>query len=266
MQSSPPMLFKNDLEAELHKALIHNEFILHYQPQFHIASAAFKGIEALVRWQHPARGLLFPADFIEHAEKSELIVLLGNWVLKSACSQFKSWQEKGLSPVRIAVNVSGRQFKTPGFVDFILDTLAEVDLSPYCLELELNENMIIEDHDEEMIRMIHKLSEAGILIALDDFGTGNFSIQHLQKIPVNRIKIDKTYVQNIQHRNNASIIKALIKLAASLNLEIVAEGVETTIQLERLLAYQCHEIQGYYFSQPLPAEQIELFLIKNQSR
>lgn len=266
MQSSPPVLFKNDLEAELRKAFIHNEFILHYQPQFHIASAAFRGVEALVRWQHPVRGLLFPVDFIEDAEKSDLIVLLGNWVLKSACSQFKTWQEKGLSPLRIAVNVSGKQFKTAGFVDFILDTLAEIDLPPYCLELELNENMIIEDHDEEMIMMIQKLSKAGILIALDDFGTGNSSVQHLQKIPVDRIKIDKTYIQNIQHRNNASVVKALIKLAASLNLEIVAEGVETTIQLEKLLAYQCHEIQGYYFSQPLPAEQIELFLIKNQSK
>lgn len=259
------MLLLNEerLQAELHDAIKNNEFILYYQPQFNLATSTFDGVEALIRWQHPIQGLLLPEQFIMIAERSDLIITIGEWVLRSACSQFKSWQDKGLSPLRVAVNVSDRQLKHSDFAELVVKTLSEVKLHPNCLELELSENIII--NDEKIIEMVQRLKDIGVLVALDDFGTVHSETHHLKKIPVNRIKLDKTQIQNIAHNeHDAAAVKSLIALASSLNLQVVAEGVETFIQLQLLLSHECKEIQGYYFSEPLPAEKVEVFLMANQ--
>jgi EAL domain-containing protein (putative c-di-GMP-specific phosphodiesterase class I) len=253
------------LAADLLIAINNNELVLYYQPQFNVATSTFEGMEALVRWQHPKLGLLLPDEFLKVAEKTNLIILLDEWVLKTACLQFKVWQEKKLSPLRLAVNVSAKQFKQDNFVDFVLGILTETGMLPQCLELELNENMVIQEDDYAVIGMIEKLNETGILIALDDFGTGNSSLEYLKRIPVNRIKIDKSYIQNI-HQNNsdAEMVKSLVMLASELNLQLVAEGVETLKQMQMLLFHECKQIQGFYISEPLPAEQMEKFLITSQ--
>jgi len=255
----------DSLEAELRNAIKGNEFVLFYQPQFNLVTSTFEGIEALIRWQHPEKGLILPDEFIDVAEKSDLIIDIGEWVLKTACLKFKIWQDQGLSPMRIAVNVSGKQFKQEKFVDYVINVLNEINLSPNCLELELSEKMIINENDHMIIQMIRQLNKLGILIALDDFGAGNSSYDYLQRIPVDRIKIDKSYIRDIHHNHlNEETVKSLIQLAAKLNLQLVAEGVETLVQLQMLLTHQCKEIQGYYFSEPLPAEQLEKFLIANR--
>lgn len=264
-------LSRENLEAELSNAIKLNEFVLYYQPQFNIVTSTFEGIEALIRWQHPKRGLLLPDEFISVAEKSELIVAIGEWTLKTACLQFKQWQNQGLSPIRIAVNVSGGQLRQTNFIEFIENLLNEVNLSPNCLELELSENIIIHADDHSIIQMIKRLNKIGILIALDDFGTGNSSLDYLTRIPVDRIKIDKTYIQNMSihdhdNKHNEVVVKSLIKLAAKLNIQLVAEGAETLMQVQTLLFHQCKEIQGYYFSEPLPADQVEKFLHTSSER
>ncbi|VVC76044.1 Phytochrome-like protein cph2 [Aquicella siphonis] len=253
----------SEREQELLRAVHNQELVLYYQPQFNVATSTFEGIEALIRWRHPERGLLTPDQFIPFAEQSDLIIHIGEWALSQACKQFKIWQGKGLSPVRVAVNVSGRQFLQQNFVEVVFGILAEVKLDPACLELEISENTIIREDDRTLIEMIQRLNKAGILIALDDFGTGHSSVNYLQHIPVNRIKIDKLYIKNI-HSNDAdvTVVKSLIKLAQDMNLQVVAEGVETLIQLQTLLSQECQEIQGYYFSQPLPAEKVEQFLLE----
>jgi EAL domain-containing protein (putative c-di-GMP-specific phosphodiesterase class I) len=256
----------NELQNELMQALKNNEFILYYQPQFNLATSTFEGIEALIRWKHPHKGLLMPLDFILKAEESDVIIDIGEWVLKSACLQMKIWQDKGLSPVRMAVNVANKQLKQRNFYELVMNTLKEVHLDPIRLELELSENIMIDNDDIDVIDTIKRLKNAGILIALDDFGMGNSNATYLAKIPVDRIKIDKSYINNIHNATDAAIVKSLIMLAEKLNLQIVAEGVETLMQLQMLLTHECKEIQGYYYSEPLPAEQVEVFLIANKNR
>lgn len=257
----------DEFETELHRALKNNEFILYYQPQFNLATSTFEGVEALIRWKHPHKGLLMPLNFISTVEESDLIVDVGEWVLRSACLQMRDWQDKGLSPVRMAVNVANKQLKQHNFYEVVMNTLNEVHLDPICLELELSENVIINNDDGDVIDTIKRLKNAGILIALDDFGIGHSNATYLAKIPVDRIKIDKSYINNIHNNDNdAAIVKSLILLAEKLNLQIVAEGVETLMQLQMLLTHECKEIQGYYFSEPLPAEQVEIFLRANKNR
>lgn len=252
-------------EAELHNALRNNEFLLYYQPQFNVDTSKFEGLEALIRWQHPHRGLMSPATFLPVAEQSDLIVLMGEWVLNTACRQIKDWLNKGLPAMRVAVNVAERQCKHTSFASMVLGTLQEIGLDPGFLELELNENILIHDDDHSTICMLEQLSKAGIMIALDDFGAGRSNIGQLKTLPVNRIKIDKTFIDNINRsRNDAMLVTALIKLAANSNIEIVAEGVETLMQLNLLVAKECKIIQGYYFSEPLPGLEIENFLIHYQ--
>jgi|SRR5579885_1090291 EAL domain-containing protein (putative c-di-GMP-specific phosphodiesterase class I) len=253
------------LETELRNAIKNDELILYYQPQYNLVTLNFEGVEALIRWMHPQRGLLMPDEFIHAAEKSELIILIGEWVLRKACNQIKAWQQKGLTQVHVAVNVSGQHIKQKNFVDFVIEILQETQLDPTFLELELNENLVIHEDDELTIQMIHRLKNLGILISLDDFGTGNIGIKDLQTIPADRIKLDKTFIENINHNSNdAKIVQSLIVLAAKLNLQIVAEGVETLFQLKKLLAQECNIVQGNYFSEPLPADEVEKFLLNYQ--
>lgn len=254
------------VETELLNAIKNNEFILHYQPQYNLATSKFEGVEALIRWQHPVNGLMMPDDFIYIAEESDLIITIGEWVLKKACKQAKAWQDKGLTQVRVAVNVSGQQFKQNNFVEFVINTLKEAQLDPTFLELELNENIIIQENDQLLIQMIQRLNKFGILISLDDFGTGNANISYLNRIPVNRIKIDKTFIDNININNDdAELVQSLIVLAADMKLQIVAEGVETLMQMKMLLSQECNIVQGFYFSEPLPADEVERFLLYYQN-
>lgn len=252
---------KEDLKAEILNGLKNQEFVLYYQPQFNLATTQFEGVEALIRWQHPKKGFLLPGDFVSFAEESGLIVRIGEWVLKTACTQIKTWHDKGLPPIRVAVNISARQFQSKDFVESVMHLLEEINLKPKYLELEITENIIIHDDDHTIIHTIHRLKKLGVQIALDDFGTGYSSISYLKKIPIDRIKIDRTYIKNINtNSDDAAIVRAIIALATSLNLQVLAEGVESLKQLKMLLSQECKEVQGFYFSEPLPAEETEKFL------
>jgi EAL domain-containing protein (putative c-di-GMP-specific phosphodiesterase class I) len=253
-----------ELEAELLRALSNSEFVLYYQPQYNLVTSVFEGVEALIRWQHPKRGLVLPDDFIGTAENSDIIIAIGEWTVRTACQQFKVWQDKKLSPLRIAVNISGRQIKQKKFVDFVVHALNEFNLDPGCLELELNENIIIQEDDQQIIEIIQHLNKIGVLIALDDFGTGRSTPDYLKRIPVDRIKIAKIHIDNI-HLNNDEV-KSLIKLATEFNVSLVAEGVETHKQLQMLLDQWRMEVQGNYFSAPLPSGEMEIFLVTNRNK
>lgn len=255
---------KEELKNDLRNAIKNNEFVLYYQPQFNLATSMFDGIEALLRWKHPTRGLLLPKDFLTVAEEAGFIIIIGEWVLKTACKQNKAWQEKGFVPVRMAVNISSRQFHQRDFVEMVVRVLNDVRLKPKYLELELTENIILHDADK-VIQQIQRLKNLGISIALDDFGTGYSSISYLKRIAVDRIKIDKSFIQNAhQDKNDLAIVRSIITLAEGLNVQVVAEGVETLKQLKPLLAYHCDEVQGFYFSVPLPADEIEKILFSFQ--
>lgn len=249
---------------DLENALKNKEFILYYQPEFNISTSTFEAVEALIRWNHPNYGLLLPGQFIYRAEECSLIEELGEWVLYTAIKQNKEWQNKGLPAVRIAVNVSGMQFDSPDFARLVLDILQKHNLEPHYLELELNENMIIDCNDQQTIETIKYLSDQGVQIALDDFGTGHSTISYLNLIPVNRIKIDKSYIENINSDpKDAAIVKAIIDLAADSNLQVLAEGIESLKQLQAVAEIKGVETQGFYFSHPLPATEVEKFLREN---
>lgn len=255
------MSTKAQITSELLHAIQNNEFILYYQPEFNLATSQFEGVEALIRWQHPTRGLLLPIDFIHIAEESEIIVTIGEWVLKTACQQNKSWQDKGIPPIRVAVNVAGRQLQ-PHFVETVISTLKEANLDAKYLELELNENIIIHENEARLIETIKQLKNLGIQVALDDYGTGYTSISYLKKIPVDKIKIDKSFIENINSNHvDVAIVKAIVDLAASLNIQVIAEGVESLVQLKALVSHEDIKLQGFYFSEPLPALEVEKFLV-----
>jgi len=250
---------KLEKEAALRQALAHNEFTLYYQPQVELKTGKLVSVEALIRWNHPTKGIILPMDFIPLAEESGLIVPIGEWVLRTACAQIKAWQDFGLPPLRVAVNVTTKQFRLYGFANTIKSILEEYDLDPKYLELELTENMIINNLD--MINMIDEIKKIGVQIALDDFGTGYSSLNYLRVIPVDRIKIDKSYVQNIDsERGDDVIIQAIIAMAKSMNLEVIAEGVETKRQMDFLQKEKCQDVQGYYFSKPLSSTDCEEYL------
>lgn len=252
------------LEADLHKAIKNKEFILYYQPQLDITQNKIISVEALIRWNHPERGTLLPIDFIPFAEETGLMNSIGNWVLKEACQKNKEWQTRGLPKIRIAVNITTQQFKQPDFVETIKRILQETQLEPQYLEIELTENMIITS--TEAAEKIEKLREEGVFIALDDFGTGYSSLNHLRTITIDRLKIDKSFIQNISiNRDDEVIVQAIITMAKSLNLEILAEGVETKEQLNFLKSNKCGEVQGFYFSKPLTSEELTKILMGSES-
>lgn len=250
------------LENELHNAVLHDEFMIFYQPQFEIATKKISSVEALIRWNHPERGILLPIDFIPAAEESGLIIPIGEWVLKTACEQNKKWQDSGFLPMRIAVNISIKQIKQFDFVQKIKGILDSTGLDPNWLELEITENAIL-NALEMALRILPELYAMGIHITLDDFGTGNSSINYLRRIPFGRLKIDPSFISNINlNTSDEVIIQSIISLAKKLNLEIVAEGVETQKQLEFLQSNHCEKVQGFYFSKPLTISELELILQK----
>jgi diguanylate cyclase (GGDEF)-like protein len=246
-------------ESELRQAIINNEFCLFYQPQFDLDTEELVSVEALARWMHPKKGLILPMDFIPLAEESGLIVAIGEWVLNTACKQAKAWHDAGFYPTRIAINVTTKQFRMTNLVKSVKTALEESKLNPKYLELELTENMLI--NDIQIVKTIHELKTLGIQIALDDFGTGFSNLSYLREIPIDRIKIDQSYVQNIDSgRGDDVIIQAIIAMAKNLNLEVLAEGVETQNQIDFLKRAKCGGVQGFYFSRPLSTMACEALL------
>ncbi|HUY03901.1 MAG TPA: EAL domain-containing protein, partial [Rhodocyclaceae bacterium] len=248
------------LEADLRYALGKGEFLLHYQPKVSCASGVVTGFEALLRWQHPERGLVGPDAFIPALEETGLIVEVGAWVLESACAQAKRWHDAGLGTPSVAVNISGRQIHVGDLCETVAKALAASGLDPAQLELELTESQLMKDA-EGIIGLLRRLKAMGVSLSVDDFGTGYSSLAYLKRFPIDSLKVDRAFVRDIiADPNDVSITRAIITLAHSLKLKVVAEGVETEGQLGLLIANHCDEVQGYYFSRPLPAEQATALL------
>lgn len=238
------------LETELRNALNNDEFVLHYQPQVCIKTGSVVGLEALIRWNHPKLGLIYPVEFIDLAEESGIISEIGEWVIKEACMQNKRWQDQGHTPVKIAVNLSTQQFFQKELVQFTERALKGSGISPNYLVLEITESMAV-DFDYSLL-VLQQLKEIGVGISIDDFGTGYSSLNYLKKLPIDYLKIDQSFVRDMMNNNNdINIVKAIITLAHNLQLKVIAEGVETTEQLQFLQQHQCDEVQGYLFSKPL---------------
>jgi EAL domain-containing protein (putative c-di-GMP-specific phosphodiesterase class I) len=243
------------LEHPLRQALAKDQFFLMYQPQIDIATGRITGMEALLRWQHPDLGLVPPDKFIGIAENSALILPIGEWVLRTACSQARKWQNEGLPPVTVAVNVSAVQFRQEDFCELIGRVLRETGLAPQFLELELTESVLLANA-EVMLPVVQKLKAMGLTLAIDDFGTGYSSFSYLRQFPVSKFKIDRSFIRDVAvNPDDAAITAAIISMAKSLRLKVIAEGVENEAQMSFLRAHQCDEIQGYYFSKPLATEQ-----------
>ncbi|RZI43020.1 EAL domain-containing protein [Herbaspirillum sp. HC18] len=249
------------LETGLRRALEREEFIVHYQPQMDIASGQVVGVEALLRWQQPGRAMVQPNDFIPIAEETGLIVPIGEWVLRRACAQIRSWRQAGMFPdLKIAVNLSARQFKQQDMVKMVSRVLEETGCLPGWLELEITESVIMENPGEAT-ETLHRLSRMGVHLSIDDFGTGYSSLSYLKRFPIDALKIDRSFVRDITtDADDAAIAKAVIALAHSLKLSVIAEGVETAEQLDFLRRQKCDHMQGYYLSEPLPVEQFEAFM------
>lgn len=246
------------MESDLRKAIRKGEFVLHYQPQKCLLTNKLVGMEALIRWNHPENGYIPPLDFIPLAEKTGLIIDIGDWVLEEACRQNKAWQDKGYNPIVISVNLSAKQFHQQDLLEKIEAVLMRTGLAPEYLELEITESMAM-TNEESILKTMHRLRELGVLVSIDDFGTGYSSLKYLSIFPITKLKIDKTFMDKGQKQNEA-IVKSIINMSHSLNMKVIAEGVETISQLEFLEKEKCDEIQGYYFSKPLPPEQLISFL------
>lgn len=242
------------LESNLRRAIQNEEFLLHYQPRVSVDSLAITGIEALVRWQHPHLGLISPSEFIPLAEDTGLIVPIGEWVLRTACLQGKRWRDQGFAPVQIAVNISARQFHDQDLAQTVIRILEETGLPPNYLELELTESSIMQNA-EFAAGMLSRLKSKGINISIDDFGTGFSSLASLKRLPIDALKIDQSFVREATtDPDDAALVMAIITLAHNLRLKVIAEGVETEEQLRFLQLLRCDEIQGYFFSRPVPAD------------
>jgi diguanylate cyclase (GGDEF)-like protein/PAS domain S-box-containing protein len=249
------------LENELRQAIQHSEFELHYQPQINVISNTIIGLEALIRWRHPIHGLLNPSGFIDMAEEIGLISSITDWVLDEACSQLVQWRAKGLTDLRMAVNVSPLEFNDHDVVDRIINCLSRHRLPEHLLDVEITENLLMHD-DSGVIDKLRSLRERGIRIAIDDFGTRYSSLNYLRRFPVNSIKIDKSFVRDLVEQHNSSpIIHAIIGIARGFGLHLLAEGIETNCQKQTLLELGCEDMQGFLFSKPLPAGEVEKLLL-----
>ncbi len=248
------------LENAMRRALERGEFQVYYQPQVHAVTGEIVGMEALLRWQHPELGFLTPNQWIGLAEETGLIVPIGEWVLRVACEQHRAWQAAGYSTLRVAVNLSARQFQQADLDQCIAEILLDTGLQPAFLELEITENTIMRDLDRTASHL-RNLKELGVHLSIDDFGTGHSSLNYLKRFAVDTLKIDRSFVRDIhEDANDAAIVRAVVAMAQSLKLRVVAEGVETEAQLAFLRSLACNEMQGYLFSKPLPAEQATAFL------
>ncbi|MEZ5564329.1 MAG: EAL domain-containing protein [Gammaproteobacteria bacterium] len=250
----------HNLERDIRDALRLGEFHLAYQPKVNVRLSRLQGIEALLRWTSPTRGTVNPVDFIPVAEESGHIIPLGYWVLKEVCSTLRRWQDQGLTPVPVSVNVSARQFQQADFHKRVAAVMQEYDIDPALIEIELTEGLVMEDTNNVQAELL-QLKNIGVRISIDDFGTGYSCLSYLRRFPIDVLKIDKSFVQEIGgSRDGESIIDAIISLAKSLRLETVAEGVETTGQLHYLMDHGCHVVQGYLFGKPMGPHLIEPLL------
>lgn len=251
------------LENELRQAIQNSEFELHYQPQVNVISGEIVGLEALIRWQHPIHGLLNPSGFIDLAEEIGVISAITDWVLNEACSQQAYWHAMGLSNLRVAVNMSPQEFNNSDVVNRIAANLARYNLSEHTLDIEITENLLLQD-DTVVIDKMRQLRDRGIRISIDDFGTRFSSLNYLKKFPISTIKIDKSFVGDLAENHNSSpIIHAIIGIAQGFGLQLMAEGVETYSQMKILQDLGCEEMQGYFFSKPLPAAEVERLMINS---
>ena len=249
------------LESNLRPGLERREFFVQYQPQVSSVDFHLVGMEALVRWQHPNLGLLYPTEFIHLAEDSGLIIPLGDWVFRIACLQNKAWQDAALVPMRLAVNFSARQFQQPSFISRVEEILKETNLDPTWLELEITESSIMKDPDKAIERLL-ELKMMGIKVAIDDFGTGYSSLNYLKRFPIDTLKIDRSFVSDLcKDPHDTAIVRAIITLGHALDLTVIAEGVETREQLESLTELECDVVQGFLFSKALSSDDFEELLI-----
>ncbi len=249
-----------ELESKLRRAISRGEFALHYQPQLSSRDGRVVGGEALIRWLHPEQGLISPATFIPIAEETRLIVEIGTWALQAACRQARIWADRGLGRLRLSVNLSPRQLRDSRLPEVVARIIEETGIDPDLLELEITESSVMEQ-PERAIEILHALKRLGIHIAIDDFGTGYSSLSYLKLFPIDRLKIDRSFVSDIENDpNDAAIVTAAVSLAHNLGLSVVAEGVESAVQTETLRALGCDELQGYHFSRPLDADAFEAYV------
>ncbi len=243
-----------ELESKLRRAIERDQFLLHYQPRIDLLSGRCVGAEALIRWQISPQEMIMPGSFIPLAEETGLIVPIGTWVLQTACAQNKAWQDAGLAPIGVSVNVSARQFWHDGLVRAISDALEKSGMDPQYLEIEITESLIMHGADH-MLEMLHAIKKLGVQISVDDFGTGYSSLSYLKRFPVDRLKVDRSFVQDLlKDKDDAAIAKAIVALGHNLGLRVVAEGVESVEQMHFLHRLECDEAQGYYFSRPVSRE------------
>ncbi|HUW36664.1 MAG TPA: EAL domain-containing protein [Rhodocyclaceae bacterium] len=258
------MMERLSLEGGLRQALANEEFVLHYQPQVDIRTGHIVGAEALIRWQNRELGTVPPGKFIPLAEETGLIEPIGEWVMRTACAQNKRWQDSGLPRLRVAVNLSARQFRQKDFVARVSAILAESRLAAGCLEFELTESMVMHD-PEQAVKLLHELKATGTQLSLDDFGTGYSSLSYLKKFPIDVLKLDQSFVRGVlTDPDDAAIARTVIGLGHSLGLRVIAEGVETAEQLDFLAALGCDEMQGYYFSRPVAAQDFAALLARHE--
>jgi EAL domain-containing protein (putative c-di-GMP-specific phosphodiesterase class I) len=248
------------IEAELRRAITNSELYLHYQPRVDIATGAVRSVEALLRWEHPTRGKLMPAEFIAIAEDTGLILPIGEWVIREACRQAQLWQLQGLPPLRVAVNVSPLQFRHPNFFNVVCVALETNSLDAAYLELELTEATLMTNAEKSVV-MLEQLSQLGIVVAIDDFGTGYSSMSYLQRFPIDELKIDRSFIRDLDFNpNDVSIVRATISLAHELGLKVVAEGVESAEQLALLKRMGCDQYQGFLHSAAVAPSDVESLL------
>jgi diguanylate cyclase (GGDEF)-like protein/PAS domain S-box-containing protein len=253
-------------ESSLRQAIDRGELVLHYQPRMDIARNRLVGVEALVRWDHPEKGLILPANFIPLAEEIGIIDTLGEWVLLSACQQLKTWRDSGLSPLKMSVNVSTIQFRSESLLDTVEEALTDTGLDPSCLELEITESSLMQNLDASFEKLM-KVRNLGVSLSIDDFGTGYSSLSYLKRLPIDTLKIDKSFVREVpENIDDAAIVSATIAMAHSMNLRVVAEGVTSLEQMRFLESCHCDEMQGFLLCQPLPAAEAELFFKTSQMR
>jgi EAL domain-containing protein (putative c-di-GMP-specific phosphodiesterase class I) len=248
------------IENGIRQALDLNQFQVYYQPQLNLVTGKIDCMEVLARWLHPELGWVPPSQFIPAAEEHGLIVRLGEWVLRNSCQQVHDWQQQGLPKVRIAVNFSAQQFQQANLCDRILQILAETELDPQYLEIEITESLVMQDK-ETTVTMLKRLQSLGMTISIDDFGTGYSSLSYLRILPASKVKIDASFIRDTpQSSEDSAITAAIIAMAHSLHLKAIAEGVEHQEQLDFLRSHHCDAIQGYFFSRPVPADQVVLLL------
>jgi EAL domain-containing protein (putative c-di-GMP-specific phosphodiesterase class I) len=253
------------LEVGLRRALQNDELYLLYQPQLDVRSSEIVGVEALVRWRHAERGVVSPNEFTPLAEETGLIVPIGEWVLRTACNQARHWQKLTHRPVRMAVNLSAKQFKDENLSQIVLSALHDTGLDPRLLELELTEGTLMDDA-KATLATLEQLRGIGVYLSIDDFGTGYSSMSYLKSFPIGLIKIDQSFVRALPgDRNHAAITMAIIAMAHSLRMSVIAEGVETVEQAELLKSYGCEIMQGYYYARPMPIDKVTEFLLKNRT-